>query len=115
MKVPGQSGPIGAGALDTDPVNPAVAAEPGEQLGMPGGSGGELLTALEDTEQIDDDSVMSGRVSVDAADDGAGGRAMRMPLFLMIEPTVVDRPVVSGMQAPMRSHRSGGSGWVGSC
>jgi hypothetical protein len=30
VKMPGQAGPIGAGALDADPVDPSVAAKPGE-------------------------------------------------------------------------------------
>jgi hypothetical protein len=71
--MPGQAGSIGTGAFDADPVDPTVAAKPGEQLAVAGGGGSELTTALEDAEQIDDDGVMSGRVSVDAADDGADG------------------------------------------
>jgi len=45
VQVAGQAGPVGASALDPDQDHRAEGTQPGQQGGIPGGGGGELLGA----------------------------------------------------------------------
>ncbi len=69
MEVTGQTRAIGAGSLHADPVDRAMAAEPGEQFAIAGGGRRELLAALQCAPKIEGDCVVGGGVSIDAADD----------------------------------------------
>jgi hypothetical protein len=65
----GQAGPVGAGALDPDPVERAEGAQPGIQLGEPSRRGRERRDAEHAAVRVERGSDVSVEVSVHPAGD----------------------------------------------
>lgn len=112
-EVPGQAGAVAAGALDTDVVQPAVAAEPGEHLLVTGEGGGELLVAEDTAGAVQGGGVVGTGVGVHTGGDLTLPRCHARDAVLLAgdahRRAGVDNTVMGPLgQAPIKSRPPGG-------
>ncbi|MDQ6784469.1 MAG: hypothetical protein M3063_13720 [Actinomycetota bacterium] len=69
--MPGEAGPVAAGALDPDHNDGPELAQPGGQIGVTGRGRRERLDAEQTPDRVEGGGNMDVGMSVDAASDGA--------------------------------------------